>query len=761
MHSSRQEALLYVFEDNEAVIKMIIKGRSPAMRHVSKTHRVALDWLFGSINLDPKIQIKYIDTKNQLADILTKGNFTRDEWNQLLCLFNISHFSSTNCLEAMSKRTQEDAGEERVTAKSKPMMNFVSRSRVRDPTVLASTASERPVLGASSSNYSEWNIDNKWSSQVWKSGEMSSTSTGLPVYDKFVIDDDMDLDTVTESNFSVRSRSFLNRVNDRLRKMLDRSPEDAMQDIDKRFTTCGTFMSSTFVFMGKNYSENLHSIKNTGNNLTLKQMFEISEKLIVGQSDEIFGVTPINWEDSSWKKLSLVSDEEVIRSSHAKVYVFISDSVLCLGEVSENPQSNYAWEDRLTWFKSSPQYRTLDTIDGEPMEFEWNIFPGFTTLQLSQEVQEFMTKMGDPSQCKGRIIFMSMFNDIIWGSENNERECNANATLVSIFAKRFPAGRSSFLGPGSETKWYSTDNERLGGEWDRVDELMMIKFEESGHPFFRATSPLSRGTLQSKGGGKLSIHFCADGDTIVTVFRTFISVNQIRIYGAVSDLCDEYRACQARTGRPVLAGQSDPLFEPARLLMTTSTPLTELPAQENLLQEYKERVERLSQQNRVIKICTDAGFLTTVQAGQYFMTKDTEEFSQFTEPVTCREYTLPRDEKSSDPKGWIRGNTKIGPVLEVTTCCLQGKKRVEIRIESMNKDNSHSWVRISHGLNKLVTDLSNNKENDNNEQETSETKSEEFALKTNVLAFCKPIKGSSKTTKIYLCLLIYKNCTYL
>ena len=70
---SHQEALLYVFEDNEAVIKMIVKGRSPTMRHVSRTHRVALDWFFDRINLDPKIQIKYIDTKNQLADILTKG----------------------------------------------------------------------------------------------------------------------------------------------------------------------------------------------------------------------------------------------------------------------------------------------------------------------------------------------------------------------------------------------------------------------------------------------------------------------------------------------------------------------------------------------------------------------------------------------------------------------------------------------------------------------------------------------------------------
>ena len=86
VQSSRQDALLNVFEDNEAVIKMIIEGRSPTMRHVSRTHRVALDWLFDRIKMDPKIQIKYIDTKNQLADIPTTGNFTRDEWHHLLVL---------------------------------------------------------------------------------------------------------------------------------------------------------------------------------------------------------------------------------------------------------------------------------------------------------------------------------------------------------------------------------------------------------------------------------------------------------------------------------------------------------------------------------------------------------------------------------------------------------------------------------------------------------------------------------------------------
>ena len=140
VQSARQEALLYVFEDNEAVIKMIIKGRSPTMRHVSRTHRVALDWLSDRINLDSKIQIKYIDPENQLADMPTKGNFTRDEWNHLLTLFNISHFSSTACIAAMAKRAQQESGEGRVTAKSRPMMNLTARM----PTVVSSSTSSSP-----------------------------------------------------------------------------------------------------------------------------------------------------------------------------------------------------------------------------------------------------------------------------------------------------------------------------------------------------------------------------------------------------------------------------------------------------------------------------------------------------------------------------------------------------------------------------------------------------------------------------------------
>ena len=197
VQSASREALLYVFEDNEAVIKMIMKGRSPTMRHVSRTHRVALDWLFDRINLDPKIQIKYIDSKNQLADILTKGNFTSDEWNHLLTLFNISHFSSTVCSAAMAKRAQQESGEGRVTAKSRPLMNLTARM----PSFVSSSASlnpgrtsygyqdpERYVLDdrtgppveTSRSDYLQKDYGRSWSSQEWKSGTGERDRSGKP-----------------------------------------------------------------------------------------------------------------------------------------------------------------------------------------------------------------------------------------------------------------------------------------------------------------------------------------------------------------------------------------------------------------------------------------------------------------------------------------------------------------------------------------------------------------------------------------------------
>ena len=329
--------------------------------------------------------------------------------------------------------------------------------------------------------------------------------------------------------------------------------------------------------------------------------------------------------------MSLIDDEQIISLQRTKVHVS-SDSVLCLGKMNENPRSNIAWEQRLEWCsKVHQEYRTLDRIDGEPMEFEWNIFPGFNTLQLSQEVQELLLRLnGTPENVTGRIIFMSMFNDISWGSKDNKKECESNVQLVSLFAKRF-------LGLGSEKKWYSISEDSPQGEWDKMTEKMLVKFAESGHPVFRATRPLSRGQLKSKGGGKLWIHYCADQDTISNVFRKITSVNQLSLYGAVAEMCEEYESFHDRTGKPVVGGQSSSSFVPS--VIKTNVPLNndDHAHKDLLFQRYGERIEKLSQQDNLSKFCMDAGFLNVVEIGQYFMTNDTAEFSQFTDAVACRE----------------------------------------------------------------------------------------------------------------------------
>ena len=98
------------------------------------------------------------------------------------------------------------------------------------------------------------------------------------------------------------------------------------------------------VFMGKNFQDNQNSIVNT-TDLTLKQMFDISAKL-VGEQDEISSLETIGWEKHAWKYLSLIGDERIINLQRAKVYVF-SDSVLCLGKIHQNPESNEAWKKRI------------------------------------------------------------------------------------------------------------------------------------------------------------------------------------------------------------------------------------------------------------------------------------------------------------------------------------------------------------------------------------------------------------------------------
>ena len=248
---------------------------------------------------------------------------------------------------------------------------------------------------------------------------------------------------------------------------------------------------------------------------------------------------------------------------------------------------------------------------------------------------------------------MSMFNDISCDGKGNEEECVANAKVVTILAKKFGIGQWSFIGPGSENKWYSMEENSPQGIWDHIADKMLLEFAESGCPIFRATTPLSRANLKSKGHGKLSIHFAAYHQTIETIFRLIVVANQLSLYGAVTNICEEYESLQDRSGQPdVLMGQSIVFSE-----IKAEVPLeNDIPSHQNLLlQRYEERIELFSQENKVSKFCMDAGFISVVEIGQYFMTQDTGEPFY---AKACREYTLPRNDESSQPEGMDSGKHK-------------------------------------------------------------------------------------------------------
>ena len=147
----------------------------------------------------------------------------------------------------------------------------------------------------------------------------------------------------------------------------------------------------------------------------------------------------------SWKRLSLIGDVTVINLQSTKVYVF-SDSVLCLGRVLQHPDSNEAWKNRVAGIRSEKNHSDFNDVNGESTEFEWNIFPGFTTLQLCDKISDLLSSMGQtPETFRGRILFMSMFNDISCDRKGNKDECLKNANYVKTFAGRFGIGQWSFI----------------------------------------------------------------------------------------------------------------------------------------------------------------------------------------------------------------------------------------------------------------------------------------------------------------------------
>ena len=323
-------------------------------------------------------------------------------------------------------------------------------------------------------------------------GELIHDRTGKPVSVHYQ-EQDYSENFVMDSD----AAEFVNKVKDQVRNRQKRMSNVA-ESGDEHSIIWGMFMATTLnaaTFMGKNFST-IQSVVKNHEDLTLKQMFDVTAQLVNNQ-EEINGLDKILYGKNSWTRLSLIDVETVINLQSTKVYVF-SDSVLCLGKVLQHPESNETWKNRVAGIRSVKSYRDNDAITGESSELEWNIFPGFTTLQLCDKINDLLSNLGQtPENFTGRILFMSMFNDISCDRNDNIDECLANARVVKVLARKFGAGQWSFIGPGSEKKWYSENSPQ--GVWDNIAEKMLLEFAESGHPVFCATTRLSRGTLKSKG----------------------------------------------------------------------------------------------------------------------------------------------------------------------------------------------------------------------------------------------------------------------
>ena len=289
-------------------------------------------------------------------------------------------------------------------------------------------------------------------------------------------------------------------------------------------------------------------------------------------------------------------------------------------------------------------------------ENRWNssgIFPQDSlNCSSSQKSKSSWAKLGESEQFQGRIIFMLMFNDIMWWNKDKETECVANATFVSVFAKRFPAGRWSFLGPRSETKWYSTDKDQ---EENGIESLNWW-WSNSENADTQFSEQRVR-CLEERSKAKEVENYLYTFVPMVIRLKLFFAQSFLSI-SSVS--AEQSQNCVKSTVSAKLA-QGDLLWQSSLTHFSRQQtcwwwhphPRLRFLHKKTLLQKHKELVEKLSQPDQLIQVCTDAGFLKTVEVGQYFMTKHTDEFLQFAEPVTCREYTLPRDDKSTDPKGWM------------------------------------------------------------------------------------------------------------
>ena len=209
-----------------------------------------------------------------------------------------------------------------------------------------------------------------------------------------------------------------------------------MEDLNVNFAiwNCSWVPLFEQLFISKDYDTNLRFVKK---NLwkTTGQLFRLDEKLVSGQR-EATGVSLINLQD-----FSLGVDNLIAQSS-----LPIFHCQLCALFV-KNRRHVVSWKKQIQWYSDNNYFKYLNRIDRQLVKLEWMIFPGFTTVGTSIRINGRLENYSESENFTGRIIFMSMFNDIVWDAKGNDESCVNDSKTNKEYAERFLRGLSWRLDP--------------------------------------------------------------------------------------------------------------------------------------------------------------------------------------------------------------------------------------------------------------------------------------------------------------------------
>ena len=237
--------------------------------------------------------------------------------------------------------------------------------------------------------------------------------------------------------------------------------------------------------------------------------------------------------------------------------------VLRLRPVLEPAEAVQRWKGQLNEFQTHVCEKFFG-IDGEPIEFDWHIFPRRTSLELLHKIQEYLESRNKHHEKFGdRNIFMSMFNDIIWDKKNNDQECVSNSDALRNSAKIFLSGPWIFTEPGSEERWCASYVSKAEENWNSMAGQMLQRFVETGHPIFKGTSSLNRGVFKRK-NIKNAIHFNAESSNVELLSRIISlcksaqcprSCVELELTGTVLQVLSQFLEISSKAKKPVTKKQ--------------------------------------------------------------------------------------------------------------------------------------------------------------------------------------------------------------